>query len=208
MNAVLKPVAIPEGYWPDPKGRLVPIATISAVDQLRDEVVRQLVTDALDLQTRIAAAKSQMFAAVETFCDLAAAEYETVIGGEKGNISLTSFDGLMQVRVQTQDRVTFDERLQAAKSLVDECLNGWSADAGPELRTLVMQAFQVDKEGRIATGRILGLLRLDIRDERWRRAMDAIRDSILVLDTARYLRIYRRDAGGKWEPVVLDFSAL
>lgn len=206
MNAILN--AVPAGYWPDPKGRLVPIATISALDQLRDEVVRQLVSDALGVQAHVAEAKTRMFAAVETFCDLAAAEYETAIGGEKGNVSLTSFDGLMQVRVQTQDRITFDERLQAAKALVDECLTDWSVNAGPEIRTLVTQAFQVDREGRIATGRILGLLRLDIRDERWRRAMEAIRDSILVLDTARYLRIYRRDAGGKWEPVVLDFSAL
>jgi hypothetical protein len=36
-----------------------------------------------------------------------------------------------------QDRIAFDERLQAAKSLIDECLADWTENARPEIRAII-----------------------------------------------------------------------
>ena len=74
---------------------------------------------------------------------------------------------------------------------------------------LITDAFQVDKEGLINTGRVLGLLRLEIDDPDWKMAMKAIADSRQVADTKPYIRFYNRsDTSGDWKPISLDMAAV
>ncbi|MBY4641589.1 DUF3164 family protein, partial [Gluconacetobacter entanii] len=49
------------------------------------------------------------------------------------------------------------------------------------------------KEGKIRTDKILGLRRLNIEDEEWQRAMQAISDSIRIDTTKAYLRFHERN---------------
>ena len=107
---------------------------------------------------------------------------------------------------QIQDSIRFDERLQAAKILIDECIQSWSADSNDYLKVLVNDAFQVDKEGKISTGRVLGLRRHSIDDPKWKEAMEAIADSIRVVDSKSYVRFYERDEDGKYQAISLDFA--
>ena len=96
------------------------------------------------------------------------------------------------------DVLTFDERLTAAKTLIDECLDEWTQDSRQELKTIVQQAFDVNKEGNISTAKVLGLRRLNIEHEKWQRAMTAIDDSIHTQTTREYIRIHRRDENGAY----------
>ena len=73
------------------------------------------------------------------------------------------------------DLIEFGPELQAAKLLIDECLTQWSADSGVEIRALVNRVFQVDKEGQINRAELFMLMRTHIEDERWARAMEAIK---------------------------------
>ncbi len=51
------------------------------------------------------------------------------------------------------------------------------------------------------------LLRLDITDERWLRAMEALRDAMRVIGSKEYVRFYRRkDVASGWEPVSIDLA--
>ena len=95
---------------------------------------------------------------------LSADEYGVHLGGDKGNVSLLSFDGQLSVKRAIAQHIAFDERLQAAKALIDECLKEWTADARPEIVLLVQDAFRVDSEGKIRTGNVLALRRKQ-RDE-------------------------------------------
>ena len=104
--------------------------------------------------------------------------------------------------------VRFDERIHAGKALIDECLHDWSSNARPELRSLIDNAFQVDKEGNLNTARILSLRRVDIQDERWTRAMQAISDSVQVIGSKDYIRFYERDENGKYQPIALDMAGV
>jgi len=107
------------------------------------------------------------------------------------------------------DRIEFGPELQSAKSLVDECLNEWSNDSRAELRMIVNRAFQVDKEGRINRAEIFQLLRAEIEDERWKRAMKAVRDSIRVVGSKEYVRVHVRDnAQAQWTPVSIDLASV
>ncbi len=195
-------------FWEDSRGRLVPISMVSDIDRQRDEIVREIAAAAKDLQESMRRFKLQAMGDVQAFVDLSAEKYGVKMGGQKGNVTLITYDGRYKIQVAISEHLAFDERLQAAKKLIDECLTDWTGDSRDEIKTIVLDAFQVDKEGRINTGRILGLRRLAINDQRWARAMQAIADSMQVVGSKTYLRIYERSADGKYSQVALDFAAL
>lgn len=197
-----------EQYWEDSRGRLVPASMVSEIDQARDQLVRELAIAAKDLQKAMQHFKMRAMGDVHAFIDLSAEKYDTQVGGQKGNVTLTSYDGRFRVQVAITEHLSFDERLQAAKKLIDECLTDWTGDSRDEIKTIVLDAFQVDKEGRINTGRILCLRRLPINDERWLKAMQAIADSMQVVGSKTYLRLYERAADGRYAAIALDLAAL
>lgn len=198
--------SVPEGFRQDAKGRLVPEDQIKEIDKLRDEFVLSIVDRACELRDELRDFKGDVFSEIEAFVETSAQEYDVQIGGKKGNVQLTSFDGQYKVIRAIQEHITFDERLQAAKGLIDECLKEWTADARPEIATIVQDAFRVDSAGNIRTGQVLGLRRLNIQDPRWLRAMDAIADAVQVTGSKSYVRIYKRDDKGRYLPISLNIA--
>ncbi|MGA3799138.1 DUF3164 family protein [Pseudomonas fluorescens] len=185
-------MSIPEGFRQDAKGRLVPVEMIKAIDLARDELVIELVEKAKAISTTLAAFKATAFGDIKAFVDMSAEQYKATIGGKKGNVTLLSFDGRYKIVHAVQDSIKFDERLQAARALIDECAAEWTQDARSEVRVLVNEAFRTDKVGEISTGRVLALRRLEISDLRWQRAMQAISDAVQVVGSKSYVRIYER----------------
>lgn len=209
------PAPIPDGiqlingqsYMQDAKGSLVPLALVKPQHLLEDELVRKVMGHAIALSDQVARFKEHCFDDLGSFEALLAQEYGARVGGEKGNKTLMSHDGLYKVQVQVADAVVFGPELQTAKVLVDECLNEWSEGARDEIRAIVTRAFNTDKAGQINRSEIFMLLRLEIEDPRWKRAMQAIRDAMRVVGSKTYIRCYRRDAqDGAWEPVSIDLA--
>ena len=201
-------VAIPEGYMRDAQDRLVPVGLVKDVDKTRDQLVREIADKALALQAAMKAFRDDAMGDMAAFVQLSAEQYGAKLGGNKGNLTLTSYDGRFKVQRQVSETLVFDERLQAAKSLVDECITEWTEGSRDEIRALINDAFQVDQEGRINTGRVLSLRRLKINDERWCRAMKAVSDSLQVAGSKAYVRVYERREDGKYEAIPLDMAAL
>lgn len=203
MNVVTQ---IPEGFKQDSKGRLVPESSIKPIDFERDALVSRLIKNVKEVQQQLKQFKALAFGDIAAFVDLSLELYDVHLGGNKGNVTLYSFNGQYKIVRQIQDSIRFDERLQAAKILIDECIQSWSADSNDHLKVLILDAFQVDKEGKISTGRVLGLRRHDIKDEKWLQAMDAIAESINIVDSKSYVRFYERDKDGKYQAISLDFA--
>ena len=196
-------------YMEDAQGRLVPMDLIKEIDKTRDFLVRDLVHKAMVLQDRMIAFKKNAMSEIRCFVELSAMEWNVKIGGKKGNITLYSFDGRYRAQVQVSENMVFDEQLQIAKKMIDECLTKWTRQSSSEIKALINDAFQVDKEGRINTKRILSLRRLDIKDELWCKAMNAITASLQVVDSKEYFRLYKRDNGqDRWNAISLDMAAL
>jgi len=183
---------VPAGYLKDAQGRLVHEDMIKPIDKERDQLVRGLVQKAKALQETLAQFKAATFGDIEAFIELSAEQYGVKMGGKKGNVSLLSFDGQYKVQRAIHESIAFDERLQAAKALIDECLQDWSEGAKPELLTLVNDAFRVDPKGDIRTARVLALRRLEITDHRWQEAMKAISEACQVVGSKAYVRFYER----------------
>lgn len=195
-------------YMRDAAGRLVPIEVVDPKDKLTDESVRKIMFFAGQLSDQVKRFKDHTFDDLNALQALFDQEYGAKAGGEKGNVSFVSYDGTLRVQVQIADQITFGPELQSAKKLVDECLVEWGAESRPELRAVVNRAFAVQKEGQIDRAAMFSLLRLDIDDPRWMRAMDAVRGSIRVMGTKAYVRFYARpNAQARWQPVTIDLAS-
>lgn len=208
-------IAIPSGrqtingkdYMADAKGNLTPVELIAPQDLLEDEVVRRVMSFSKPLSEQIGRFKGHVFNDLSEFDALLEQQYGAKKGGAKGNKTYMTYDGLLKVTISVADNIDFGPELQVAKSLIDECLNEWAAESGPEIRAVVTKAFNTDKEGLINKSEIFTLLRLEINDERWKRAMQAIRDAMRIVGTKTYQRYYERPSfDAPWEAITIDIA--
>lgn len=207
MNDTETPTSTPDGYWKDSSGNLVPESKVKDIDKLRNDLVNSLCHMAELQRDSLRQYKTNAMMEVASFCALSLDQYGVKTGGEKGNITLMSYDGNYKLVRQMQDKITFGEQLMAAKALIDECVHLWAQGANDNIKALVNHAFQTDKEGKINTGRVLSLRRLDIKDAKWQNAMQAIADSMQTASTKPYIRFYKRDPKTlEYLPIVLDMA--
>ena len=193
-------------YRKDARGALVPVAAIKEVDLLRDDLVRELVAKVLPVKAELATLKREAMAEANAFIDMSVEQYG-VNRSVKGNTTLHSFDGKYRILIANHDVLQFDERIQAAKALIDECLDDYTKDANVNLKAIVQKAFNVNAEGKINVKRVLELRTLKIEDEKWQRAMQALSDSLNVQTSREYIRFYERnDETGEYELINLDFA--
>ncbi len=198
-----------EKYMADGQGRLVPVGNIKAEDKLEDQLVNDLFAQAKQVQIKIAGFKETAFNDVQAFLDILAEKYGISKGGKKGNMSFTSYDGKTKIVISVADFIQFGAQLQIAKQLIDECIHAWSEGGNDNISALVNHAFRVDKNNRVNAQAILGLRRLNIKDEKWQRAMDAITDSVKITSSKTYIRFYEREKPeAEWKAVVLDIAKL
>ena len=209
MTAITTPTTAPAGYWQDQHGNLVPDAKVKDIDKLRHQVVTDLCLMAKERSAALGKFKLDAMQEVAALVSTSMEQYGVKSGGNKGNITLVSFDGKYKLVRQMQDHIVFGEQLMAAKELIDECVQEWSEGANDNIRVLVSHAFQTDREGKINTGRVLALRRLAIKDEKWQQAMQAIADSMQTASTTPYVRFYERDEGtGEYKAISLDVAAV
>ncbi|MCW2412015.1 MULTISPECIES: DUF3164 family protein [unclassified Sphingobium] len=210
MSDLADPIRVIDGarYMVNAEGGLIPESVVKPVDKLQDELVRKVIGFALPLSAQVARFRQHSFDDVDDFVALLEQEYGARRGGSKGNLTFTSYDGLLKIVVQVSEHVVFGPELQVAKGIIDECLVEWSATSGPEIRAIINRAFDVDNQGRVNRNDLLSLLRLEFADERWKKAMQAIRDSFRVVGSKRYIRLYQRDTGdGQWRAISIDVAA-
>jgi len=195
-------------YMEDAQGRQVPSDLVKEIDKLRDQTVKEVMKKTIEMRDTLIAFKKGVWSDIQTFLDISASQHNVSFGGKKGNITITSYDGKHKLMVAVNDTLQFNEKLQVAKALIDNCIKRWSDGSRPELKTLVDDAFYVDKTGKINKDRVLGLRRLEIKDDEWNEAMQAITDSIQVVSSKTYIRFYQRNDDGSYSQIPLDVAAL
>ena len=194
-------------YLTDAKGNLVPKENVKAQDILEDETVRKIVAFADALNAQIGRFRGHTFTDLGEFDALLQQDYGQARGGKKGNRTYLTFDGCMKVTVQVADFIDFGPQLQVAKQLIDECLNEWTEDSRSEIRAIITKAFSTDKEGQVNRSEIFMLMRLEIEDERWQRAMQALKDAMRVVGSKQYVRFYKRDrCDAPWRAITIDLA--
>jgi hypothetical protein len=205
----LTDTAVPDGYMRNAAGHLVPRDQVREQDLLRDEIARELSAIAVALNKQLSGFKARALNDIADLVKIAGERYDVTLGGKKGNVSITTYDGRYKVQRSVAERITFTEELEAAKALINSCIDRWSQGANPHIRALVDRAFRTDSKGQIKTAAVLELLRLDIDDEEWKSAMEAIKDSIQSTGTAIYVRVYERIGDSdQYRAIPLDLAAV
>ncbi len=189
------------GMAQDAQGRLVPLELVKPADRQRDELVNALFGQYADVLEACQAFRDKADIEIDAHLQLVQEQYGVKMGGQVGNLVLTSYDGELRVVRAIDKVIAFSDEIHAAKKLIFSCVEEWITEARPELKVLVEDAFRQDKQGHLSAGRILGLLRLEIVDARWQQAMLAIRDSVRVQNTRTYLRFYKRTPDGTYSHV-------
>ncbi len=196
---------IPEGYMQNGQGHLVPAANVAELDKLRDEQVRMLVEEAEQIGRQVAEFRAWAAGAVASFVELSAQEFGASIGGERGNVTLTSFDGSMKVVRSRADEITFNEAVRVTREKVFACIEKWSDGANANLARLVTKAFETDRNGHLSAAKILSLRQIKIEgDADWDAAMAALDGAVQVIGSRQYVRFYRRGPDGKYAQVGVD----
>lgn len=194
-------------YMPDARGGFTPVELVKPQHALEDQAVRKIMDYARALSAQIARFKGHTFDDLSALDDLLAETYKVKRGGKKGNRTYQTHDGLMKIQVAMADQIDFGPELQLAKTLIDECLVEWTDEGRAEIRAIVLRAFNVEKEGQINKAELFALLRLQIEDERWQRAMKAVHDAIRITGSKQYFRFYERETPtGRWQAVTIDLA--
>ena len=113
------PNTIPPGYWQDANGNLVPESKVKDIDKLRHQVVTDLCAMARQQRDGLRQFKHGAFGEVAALVATSLEQYGVKTGGEKGNVTLVSFDGRFKVVRHMHDHIVFGEQLMAAKALID-----------------------------------------------------------------------------------------
>ena len=200
---------IPDGFMKNAQGHLVPEAQVREQDKLRDQVVTDLAMQAIHINEALSAFKRKALADIADTIQIAADKWEVDLGGKKGNISLTSYNGEFKVQRVYAERITFSEELEAAKELFGRCLDRWTEKADNNIRALIDRAFRPNNSGQIRTAELLGLLRLEIDDAEWKTAVEALQASINVSGSTVYVRVYKRIPDtDRYQLIPLDLASV
>ena len=200
--------AIPKGYMVNGQGHLVPVTAIREIDLFRDDLVCSLIKEVKLRSAETANFKAQCQAQISSFVEVAAQEHGVSMGGSKGNISLTSFDGRFKVIRAIDETIQFTEGLVVARELIERCIQRWSTGANANLVALINKAFETDRAGNLSTSRVLGLASVKIDDDEWCKAIEAINQSVQVASTKSYVRFYERNEVGQYVQIPLDGGSL
>jgi hypothetical protein len=199
----------PAGCRENAEGHWVPESLVDPVDAMRDELVMNYVRKAEELRRQLVRFKADAFEEMRAFHELSMAEYGvTPRKGVLGN-TLRSYNGRYRIQISYNKFLEFDDRLLAAKELIDQCLDDWTSDGKDEVRSIVYRAFDVDQKGKVSADKVLSLRSIKSKDPRWQRAMDAISDSVTGVGSKAYLKIHKRIGDtDSWELINLSLAGV
>lgn len=207
--SIQQEIIIPAGFVRNANGHLVPEDQVREQDKLRDQVARELFAEAKALHLALQNFKKKSLNDIADLISIAGERYGVQMGGKKGNVTIASYDGQFKVQRSYADRLTFTEEMEVAKVMVYDCIRAWSKGADGHLLAIVDRTFSPNRNGQIKTTDVLDLLRLEIDDDKWKAAMQAVKDSIMVSGSAVYVRVYERIGDSDtYKAIPLDLAAV
>ncbi|MCY3689849.1 MAG: DUF3164 family protein [Gammaproteobacteria bacterium] len=200
---------VPAGYLRNHKGDLVHARNVSEADRDRDAVVGRIHGFGVALSAQMGRFREHTMGDILELRERVIARYGGKLGGARGNITLTSFDGCRMVRLQQAEHIEIGPEIEAAQALVDECLEEWAGRSRLELRALVKAAFRPAVEGCVSVTKLLALRRVEIDDDRWRRFQAALADAMRPKSRSEYIRLYeRRTPDDGWRQISLHLATV
>ncbi|KZN57634.1 hypothetical protein N473_07090 [Pseudoalteromonas luteoviolacea CPMOR-1] len=196
------------------RGYKVPVSKVTDSDKAQNAMVIKLVQRAKQLSLEHDEFKRSVYSQVNDFIADMAHSYDVEIGGKKGNITLTSYDGKSRVKVGVADNISFGPEILVAKELFLGVVNGLLDQLDDEaqlIKDIVMNAFETDKEGQYSKTKIMELrskYRYSHKSDDWAAGMQAIDDAFIFGSTKTYVLFHERNELGAWVQIPLVSKSL
>lgn len=208
INQAEEADVVPKGFWRNAKGGFDPVSRIKDVDKLRDALVKSLCATAEEQSGVLTKLRQQAMAEVSEFIRLSAELHGAKFRGEagKGGVTLFSYDGKYKVQRSCGESIGFTEGAQVAKQLMDECLQTWGKGSSHNYRAIVNSAFETDASGGLSVSRLMALRKPKIDDPKWQQALQILDESMVAVSSKMYIRFFKRNEHGEYQPIPLDLT--
>lgn len=175
----------------------------------KDELVNELVHDALGIWEVLKEFKDKSFERLKQHYEVMK-EFGDVRDGHKGSFQLKSIDGEYKVEFSRQVIKEFDERAELAA----EHLNGFLASRVKK-RSLadynMIKGFIEKKNDKFDVSLVGRLFQMEDNydDPAWKKAIELFKASYVEVDTAHYVRFFKRNAqNGAFENINLNIASI
>lgn len=194
----------------DSMGQEVPISYVSKYDRERDRLVKRIHSRWVKGRAYLERLMADSLADLDKIAQ-ARGDAGLDATGDKGNMQVSSFDGLTTVGLVVRYQIHLDDRVQQARDLMLEYAQGLAKQLGGDdaqaLLELIDEAFQASRSGQLSISRVLSLMRRDIKAPQWQQAKKLLTDSMETRRGKSYLRVESRiSRQHDPEPVRLDIA--
>lgn len=180
-----------------------------AYEKNRDVIVSKIITTAKTLHKELAEFK--------TYCHLEMdkqavklSEYGKIRSNSKGGFSVTNTEDDFRVTRRRDTEPSWDERSVKAIELIKDFLGDAIKKRDVKMYEVLMSFLERNANGDLEYSRVMDLIKHEDKweDERWKEGLRLIKQSF-----SNHLKGYGyefkiKNADGKWEGVLLNFSSL
>ena len=194
----------------DHNGFDVPVTAIGKIDLKKNQTAIKIAEKFKEMAVRLQNLKDFAFDAADEIYELQLKAYE--IDGRdvermKGNFTFFSYDKRFKVEVNIGQRLEFDDKINLAKAEIDEYLKEITEGQNSDILIIVNNAFTTVR-GKLDPKRILQLFSYQIKNVRWKKAMEILQDSITTNHSKRYIKVSERDSNGEDQNINVQFSSI
>jgi hypothetical protein len=194
----------------DHNGFDVPVTAIGKIDLKKNQTAIKIAEKFKEMAVRLQNLKDFAFDAADEIYELQLKAYE--IDGRdvermKGNFTFFSYDKRFKVEVNIGQRLEFDDKINLAKAEIDEYLKEITEGQNSDIMIIVNNAFTTVR-GKLDPKRILQLFSYQIKNVRWKKAMEILQDSITTNYSKRYIKVSERDSNGEYQNINVQFSSI
>ena len=194
----------------DHNGFDVPVTAIGKIDLKKNQTAIKIAEKFKEMAVRLQNLKDFAFDAADEIYELQLKAYE--IDGRdvermKGNFTFFSYDKRFKVEVNIGQRLEFDDKINLAKAEIDEYLKEITEGQNSDILIIVNNAFTTVR-GKLDPKRILQLFSYQIKNVRWKKAMEILQDSITTNYSKRYIKVSERDSNGEYQNINVQFSSI
>lgn len=182
----------------DSDGNPVPIKHVTAFDRIRDKKVMAIYNRWIKARQVVERCMADCIQDLEELQGERSKQPKGQIG-IKGNFSVSSFDGLVNVQIKQNYNITLDARAGQARDMMfeyAESMIGKVKDiAGFDvqfIRNMIDTTFKPSSTGQLSIGKVYDLLRLNVRDPQWQKARELLQESMDSQKGKAYLLVAKK----------------
>jgi len=205
----LKPPTVSIGekvYYEEEDGSLTPEGVMRPQRVLEDDFVRTVAAGALAVNGSLGRYKKMTLSEGYGLLGVLGQDYGDTRINAGTRVTFHTIRRDWRVEITSADRIAFGPTIAIAQSLLNEWVR---AEEGSEvLKAAITSAFGLDDQGRLRVSEVLRLRRYKIDHPKWKAAMEAIADAMVVTGAREYVRIYQRQPDGSYRQIPLDLAGV